>query len=91
MRFVFCVACALLMVGCISSDKPSLVPGRHWHRSALGERYLVENTTGHVEYWMFLNSAGSCTAQSLDDPLAFTTYFLTCDDAVIAIEERGTK
>ena len=88
----FILVCTLLALSACdvirSGDRPSAVPGTHWHYSGGGDRFLVETKTGTVLYWMFENGAGSCTAQSKIDPVGFTKDFVNCDDAVKAIEAR---
>lgn len=83
------LALLLLLGACgCSGNYTSAIPGRYWHRVLGGERYLVETKTGHVEYWMFSNLAGSCSAQSMLHASEFTEDFVDCDAAVKAIEAR---
>jgi len=74
--------------GCDRNYKSS-IPGDHWHTNGTGgERFLVETSTGHVLYWMYENSAGTCTAQDNLEPTQFTEDFVDCDAAARAIEKR---
>lgn len=83
------IALALLLTGCGCSHVSSIA-GYHWHNAGFPgfERYLVNDHTGALLYWMFENGGGTCTAQSKIHAAQFTEYFLTCDDAERAIEKR---
>ncbi len=79
----------VLLASC-ARNRPSQQVGYHWHTDGPigGHRFLVEDKTGHVRYWMYKNSADTCTAQDNDYALEFTRDFVDCNAAEKAIEDR---
>src|SRR5271165_202791 len=68
-------AAVIGLSGC-SRNTSSMVPGYHWHTDGMGHWYLVQIKTGHVDYWMFENGAGTCSARWNIHPFEFTEDFV---------------